>query len=129
MDLDRLESVVLTKLKHGIDDDIKSRFPDINFVSEPNTAKTKFPNVNVQEMESQATSTNLLNQSGGINSAFTITVNTNTSKQDGMTVARECKRLMCEMGYICTSIFYQKPNDVHICIFRARRTLCIGDNI
>ena len=129
MSFDMLESIILTKLKYSIDKDINKKYPDLNFVSEPNTAKTKFPNVNVSEMESQATGIDLRNRANGIISSFQITVNTNSNKTDGMEVARDLKRIMISIGYICTSIIYTKQNDIHNCTFRARRTLCDGDTI
>lgn len=126
-----LESDVMTKIKYGLSKDIRSKFPNMSFGNQPADTSQGFPNVDIHQGTAVEKGQTL--EGNVINNAlipFTVTVRTNTSKEEARTVIYA---IMYFMKASCWNIVgfpvYSKDSNIHTYILNIRRYVAPDDTI
>lgn len=129
MDISQMESIVTTQLKVRVPKLTSNKFPNMSFTNEVSDQVPSFPNVYVQELEPTELGMDLENTSiHAIRDTIQIIVSTNTNKADARTVANACvSALKCLRYTVFMMPIYQKDNNVHKFVVRARRVIGSGD--
>lgn len=129
MDISQMESIVTTQLKVRVPKLTSNKFPNMSFTNEVSDQVPSFPNVYVQELEPTELGMDLENTSiHAIRDTIQIIVSTNTNKADARTVANACaSALKCLRYTVFMMPIYQKDNNVHKFVLRARRVIGSAD--
>lgn len=129
MDLLQIESIVTTQLKVRVPKLTENRFPKMSFTNEVSDKVPDFPNVYVHEVGQSEIGNSIPNQTiHAIRDTLQIEVSTNTNKSDAHVVTNACISALKVLRYsVIMSPVYQKNNNVHRYVFRARRVIANGD--
>ena len=129
MELLALESIVTTQLKTRITKQLGDRYPNLSFTTEISEKTPNFPNVYVHDLPTTELGQDLENQQiHALRDTIQIQVTTNTSKADARKVANACVNVMKLLRYsIVVFPTYDKKNNLHIYVMRARRVIASGD--
>lgn len=129
MDLLQMESIITTQLTVRVPRLTNNRFPNMSFTNEISDDTPNFPNVYIHELEPAEVGNDISNQTiHAIRDTFQIEVTTNTSKADARTVTRSCVEALKVLRFSVVSLpIYQRNNNIHRFVFRARRVVGAGD--
>lgn len=129
MDLLQLENLVTTQITKRVTDKLYGKYPNLTFTTELDIEDPSFPNVYIHELEPVEISNSIPNDKiHAVRDTIQIEVVTNTSKADGRIVVNACVNAMKEIRYsIIMMPIYQKSNNLHRFVFRARRVVASGD--
>lgn len=129
MDLFEIESIVKTQLKVRVPKLTDNKYPEMSFTSEVSDKVPDFPNVYIHEVGQSELGNTISNDTvHAVRSTLQIDVSTNTNKSDARIVTNACILALKRLRY---SVFmlpiYQKDNNIHRFVFRARRVIGSGD--
>ena len=129
MDLFEIESIVRTQLKVRVPKLTDNKYPNMSFTSEVSDKVPNFPNVYIHEVGQSELGNTISNDTvHAVRSTLQIDVSTNTNKSDARIVTNACILALKRLRY---SVFmlpiYQKDNNIHRFVFRARRVIGSGD--
>jgi len=129
MDLFEIESIVRTQLKVRVPKLTDNKYPNMSFTSEVSDKVPNFPNVYIHEVGQNELGNTIANDTvHAVRSTLQIDVSTNTNKSDARIVTNACILALKRLRY---SVFmlpiYQKDNNIHRFVFRARRVIGSGD--
>ena len=129
MDLLQMESIITTQLKARVPELTDRRFPKMSFTNEVSDNVPSFPNVYIHELDFSEVGNTLENkQIHAIRDTVQIDVSTNTNKADARTVTNACILALKRLRYsVIMMPIYQKDNNIHRFVFRARRIVGSGD--
>ena len=129
MDLMQLESIVATQLKVKVTNDIGASFPKLSFTTEITDNTPSFPNVYIHELEPSEVGNSIPNQTiHALRDTFQIEASSNSSKSDAHKVIISCVKALKSLRYgIVMFPYYDKTNNIHRYIIRARRIIANGD--
>lgn len=129
MDLLQMENIITSQLSIRVPRLLNGRYPNISFVNEISDKTPSFPNVYIHELEPSEVGNSLENQEiNAIRDTIQIEVSTNTNKADARVVINACIEAMKRLSYsIIMFPLYDKQNNVHRFIIRARRIISSGD--
>lgn len=129
MDLLQIESIVTTQLTVRVPKLTRNKYPNMSFTNEVSDKTPSFPNVYIHEIGDSEVGNSIPNQTiHAIRSTIQVDVSTNTNKADARTVSKACVEALKGLRYSVTSLpIYQKDNNIHRFVFRARRVIANGD--
>lgn len=129
MDLFEIESIVRTQLKVRVPKLTENKYPNMSFTSEVSDKVPSFPNVYIHEVgQSELGNTISNDEVHAVRSTIQIEVSTNTNKADARNVTNACILALKRLRYSVTMLpIYQKDNNIHRFVFRARRVIGSGD--
>lgn len=129
MNLLELESIVTTQLKVRVPKLVENKFPKMSFTNEVSDNTPSFPNVYIHELDFSEVGNTISNQTiHAIRDTMQIEVSTNTNKAEARTVTNACILALKQLRYSVIMLpIYQKDNNIHRFVFRARRVIGGGD--
>lgn len=129
MNLLELESIVTTQLKVRVPKLVENKFPKMSFTNEVSDNTPSFPNVYIHELDFSEVGNTISNQTiHAIRDTMQIEVSTNTNKAEARTVTNACILALKKLRYSVIMLpIYQKDNNIHRFVFRARRVIGGGD--
>lgn len=129
MDLFEIESIVRTQLKVRVPKLTDNKYPNMSFTSEVSDKVPSFPNVYIHEVGQSELGNTIANDTvHAVRSTLQIDVSTNTNKADARNVTNACILALKRLRYSVTMLpIYQKDNNIHRFVFRARRVIGSGD--
>lgn len=131
MDILQMESIITTQLRVRVPQLTNNRFPNMSFTNEVTDNMPSFPNVFVHQIGARETGRDLDNRSiHAISNTLQVEIATNTTKSDAQIVTNACIIALKALRYsILEGQIYQKDNNIHRFVFRARRTIASGDTL
>lgn len=132
MDFEFLESMILTRVKTEFNQAIKTKYPDLNFTTEPDSdSLPKFPTVYIHLLPSEEIGQTLEgNSTNGIRANFQIDVSDNQSKARAKEVMAEVKRIMKTMRFSFNEMpYHEKRNKIYYSLARANRVIGSDDTL
>ena len=129
MELFEIESIVRTQLKVRVPKLTDNKYPNMSFTSEVSDKVPNFPNVYIHEVGQSELGNTISNDTvHAVRSTLQIDVSTNTNKSDARIVTNACILALKRLRYSVTMLpIYQKDNNIHRFVFRARRVIGGGD--
>lgn len=129
MDLLQMENIITSQLSIRVPRLLNNRYPNISFTTEISDKTPSFPNVYIRELEPTEVANSIPNQTiHAIRDTIQIEVSTNTNKADARVVINACIEAMKRLSYSISMFpLYDKKNNIHRFIIRARRVIANGD--
>ncbi len=128
--LEYLESQVFSKIKYGIPDSAKQKYPDLEFsTNDQSTDSAHFPYVYVHLMGSPEISKDLDRTTiNGVAATFQIEVSDNVSQTRARTIMNEVVKVMKRMMFDVTMMpYFMNYNKVFRCVARFSRNIDYND--
>lgn len=124
---DDVSSIIFTRIKYGISEELKEKYPKLFFTTSNKTpTEPKFPTVYIQELSGSETGKPLNSSNINLrNFGFQVDVTDNVSQQNAKTVMSEIKRIMKSMQFDVSNS--PKFNNTDVYRSTARFTRLIGE--
>lgn len=130
MDFQYLESIVLTRVKTEFNQTLKTKYPELNFTTEPNNdGLPQFPTVYIHLLPSPEIGEDLEGITiNGISATFQIKVADNQNNNRAKEVMNEVIRVMKTMRFAIKPMPYPScKDDTYYSIARAKRVIGAND--
>ncbi|MFQ9515334.1 MAG: hypothetical protein ACLRZ9_05860 [Eubacterium sp.] len=125
-----LESRVNSRIKYNFSDNIKKKYPDLDFTtSQNNNTKPRFPTVYTELLPSPEIGQTLKGTSlNGVLVTFQIKVSDNVNNSRAREVANEVVRILKTMRFSISEMPYSEFKDsTYYSLIRASRVIGAGD--
>lgn len=124
-----IENIIFTKIKYGISDGIKAKYPDLNFTTDNKQDKNaKFPNVYIHMLGSPERGQDL--EGTTINAVYCtvqVEITDNQSQKRAKEVMEAVLSVIKGMRFEINLPETQNTDDVYRCVARCSRIIGAGD--